>query len=129
MFLPAILVGPQFVVPYACHKWPARSVERYQGPWNHTLKNPILVIGNKADPITPFAGAKAVAEMLGLSAILVEQDGFGHTSTAEHSDCTTSIIQKFFTEGVYPIQDDLCPTNDVLFPASGTEEKKIDSQE
>lgn len=62
---------------HKCHLWPIRAVERYSGPWNATLTDPILVIGNKADPITPFKDAKSVADMLGDSAILIEQDGFG----------------------------------------------------
>lgn len=32
-----------------CHHWTAREVERFTGPFNHTLKNEILVIGNTAD--------------------------------------------------------------------------------
>jgi hypothetical protein len=113
------IVGPQFgSAAFLCHKWPVRNVERYQGPWNHTLKNPILVIGNEADPITPLAGAKAVADELGLSAVLVEQDDFGHASLAEHSDCTTSITRNFFTNGTYPVSDDFCPTNQILFPTN-----------
>jgi hypothetical protein len=42
------LVGPigidRFSRPF-CHRWPVRAVERYTGPWNKTLSNPILVIG------------------------------------------------------------------------------------
>lgn len=58
-------------------RWPVRAVERYGGPWNHTLKNPIIVIGNKADPVTPIAAARLVAEMLGHSAVFLEHEGYG----------------------------------------------------
>ena len=27
-----------------CHFWPADPPERFNGPWNHTLRNPILVM-------------------------------------------------------------------------------------
>lgn len=30
-----------------CQYWPVTPPERFQGPWNHTLRNPILVISNK----------------------------------------------------------------------------------
>lgn len=30
-----------------CYAWPVRAVERYSGPWNNKLSNPILVIGNQ----------------------------------------------------------------------------------
>ena len=41
------MFGPQWGTAGAlCFAWPARAVERYTGPWNNKLKNPILVIGN-----------------------------------------------------------------------------------
>ena len=30
----------------ACFAWPARAIERYTGPWDSKLKNPVLIIGN-----------------------------------------------------------------------------------
>ncbi|KAG8723385.1 hypothetical protein FRC11_002456, partial [Ceratobasidium sp. 423] len=69
-----------------CHRWPVRAVERYTGPWNKKLSNPILVIGNQADPITPYINAKSVADALGSSAVLIEQGDFGHSSLAMHSN-------------------------------------------
>lgn len=32
-----------------CHHWKARETDRFTGPFNHTLNNEILVIGNTAD--------------------------------------------------------------------------------
>ena len=32
-----------------CHHWKARETERFTGPFNHTLRNEMLVIGNTAD--------------------------------------------------------------------------------
>ncbi len=29
-----------------CHHWPITPAERFEGPWNHTLRNPILILGN-----------------------------------------------------------------------------------
>lgn len=29
-----------------CQYWLDRPVERFEGPWNHTLRNPILILGN-----------------------------------------------------------------------------------
>ncbi|CAE6440885.1 unnamed protein product [Rhizoctonia solani] len=71
---------------FYCHRWPVRAVERYTGPWNKKLANPILVIGNEADPVTPYISAKKVADRLGDSAILIQQDDYGHTSLAMHSN-------------------------------------------
>lgn len=37
------------VVDIECFSWKARETERFVGPWNHTLANTILVLGNRAD--------------------------------------------------------------------------------
>ncbi len=104
-----------------------RAPERYSGPWNKALKNPILVIGNKADPITPFASAKFVADLLGNSAHLVKEDAYGHTSFAEHSDCTLGIIHNLLVHQTYPADDQLCEANQVLFPGQGVTKLTVDS--
>ncbi|QRV81714.1 Abhydrolase domain-containing protein [Ceratobasidium sp. AG-Ba] len=104
---------------FYCHHWPVRAVERYTGPWNKNLSNPILVIGNEADPITPYISAKRVADALGDSAILVEQDDYGHTSLAMHSSCTLSILTNYFLDNTLPSADQFCGTNQVLFPGKG----------
>lgn len=87
------------------------------------MKNPIIVIGNKADPTTPFADASVVAGYLGDSATLVEQDGLGHGSLAQKSTCTQSIIKNFFVNGIHPKGDDtVCPIDadgPPIFPAKG----------
>ena len=112
---------------FYCHKWVVRAPERYTGPWNATPKNPILVIGNKADPITPLASAKFVADLLGNSAHLVEEDAYGHTSFAEHSNCTLGIIYNFLVNQAYPNGDQLCGTNQVLFPGQNVTKLTLDN--
>ncbi|CAE7233901.1 unnamed protein product [Rhizoctonia solani] len=111
------MFGPQWGDPgFFCHRWPVRAVERYTGPWNKKLANPILVIGNEADPVTPYIMAKKVADALGDSAVLIEQDDYGHVSFAMKSNCTTSALQDYFLQNKLPAQDKLCGTNQVLFP-------------
>ncbi|KAH7335773.1 TAP-like protein-domain-containing protein [Rhizoctonia solani] len=99
-----------------CHHWPARAVERFTGPFNHTLKNKIIVIGNLADPVTPFGNAKAVAEALGDSAVLLKHNGYGHTSLYMHSNCTLAATSKYFTTGELPPNGTVCETDEQLFP-------------
>ncbi|CEL59923.1 hypothetical protein RSOLAG1IB_09207 [Rhizoctonia solani AG-1 IB] len=117
-----------------CHHWPVRAVERFTGPWNKTLSNTIIVIGNEADPITPLAAAKSVADALGDSAVLIEQDDYGvcvttffYSSAADgqNRDSTpplrciqTAALQDYFLTNKLPTQDIFCGTNQVLFPTS-----------
>ncbi|KAG8790144.1 hypothetical protein FRC12_012673 [Ceratobasidium sp. 428] len=120
------MFGPMWgVSSFYCHRWPVRAVERYTGPWNKQLSNPILVIGNEADPVTPFVSAKSVADALGDSAVLIEQDDYGHASIAMHSDCTFSAVQKYFTNNTLPTADEFCGTNQVLFPGPGVTKNSL----
>ncbi|KAG8775489.1 hypothetical protein FRC12_001446 [Ceratobasidium sp. 428] len=102
-----------------CHNWPVRAVERFTGPFNKTLSNKIIVFGNEADPSTPFVSAKNVADALGDSAILIEQDDFGHVSLAMHSDCTQGALTDYFLNNTLPTADRFCGTNQTLFPGRG----------
>ena len=95
------------------------------------MKNPIIIIGNKADPATPFLDASRVAGWLGDSATLVEQDGPGHASFAQKSTCTRNIISNFFVNGVRPAGDDtICPIDPdgaEIFPSKGVKASDIRS--
>ncbi|KAG9122808.1 hypothetical protein FRC07_000644 [Ceratobasidium sp. 392] len=120
------MFGPMWgVSSFYCHRWPVRAVERYTGPWNKQLSHPILVIGNEADPVTPFVSAKSVADALGDSAILIEQDDYGHASTAMHSDCTFAAIFAYFVNGMLPASDKFCGTNQQLFPGPGVTKSSL----
>ncbi|RPD70273.1 alpha/beta-hydrolase [Lentinus tigrinus ALCF2SS1-7] len=93
---------------YRCSFWPVRSVERYQGPFNKTLANKILVASNLLDPITPLPGAETVVRLLGKDAVLVRQNGFGHTTVSEPSTCLNEIAVAYFTNGTLPANNTLC---------------------
>ncbi|KDN33050.1 hypothetical protein RSAG8_13860, partial [Rhizoctonia solani AG-8 WAC10335] len=71
-------------------------------------QNKIMVIGNLADPITPFISAKAVADGLGDSAVLLKHNGYGHTSLYMHSNCTVAATSKYFTTGELPSTGTVC---------------------
>ncbi|KAI5823647.1 hypothetical protein K523DRAFT_421331 [Schizophyllum commune Tattone D] len=74
-----------------------------------------------ADPITPFENAQLMIQLLGESAVLVKQDGFGHTSLGEMSSCTYGLINTYLTNGSLPENNDtLCEIDAdvVLFPNS-----------
>ncbi|KAI1791415.1 TAP-like protein-domain-containing protein [Ganoderma leucocontextum] len=98
---------------YICSLWPERAVERYEGPFNKTLANRILVIGNTYDPVTPFSGAQALADQLGDSATLVRMNGFGHTTIAGPSTCINGVLLAYMTNGTLPEDNDtVCDVDD-----------------
>ncbi|KAI1785748.1 alpha/beta-hydrolase [Ganoderma leucocontextum] len=95
--------GALFPVPWQrCSYWPVRASERFQGPFNGTFANKVLVIGNAYDNATPFKEAAHMAEVLGDQAALVKQNGFGHTSIYQSSACVADIIKAYLNDGTLP---------------------------
>jgi pimeloyl-ACP methyl ester carboxylesterase len=69
-----------------CASWPIRGQDAYRGPWNARTPNPILLIGTRHDPSTPYANAVRAAHLLG-NAVLLTHDGDGHISYTDPSAC------------------------------------------
>ncbi|EIW56290.1 uncharacterized protein TRAVEDRAFT_128279 [Trametes versicolor FP-101664 SS1] len=110
---------------YTCPFWPVRAVERYQGPFNKTLANKVMVVSNTFDPITPLPEAEAVTALLGDNARLVQQHAFGHTSVSEPSQCLNAVMFAYLVNGTLP--DDnrtLCEVDAdfEIFPGVNTED-------
>lgn len=59
-----------------CALWKMDAKERYQGDFLARTKNPILLIGNTHDPITPLVSAYNASESLG-NAVVLQQNGSG----------------------------------------------------
>ncbi|KIJ55466.1 hypothetical protein M422DRAFT_24041 [Sphaerobolus stellatus SS14] len=91
-----------------CQFWPVTPPERFQGPWNHTLKNPILIHSNLLDPVTPMSNGELVKQLLGDSATLALREGAGHCSLSMPSLCTAKVTLKYFADGTLPPERHLC---------------------
>ncbi|RDX45242.1 alpha/beta-hydrolase [Lentinus brumalis] len=102
--LGAILPAPL----YQCSFWPVRSVERYQGPFNNTLANKILIASNTLDPVTSLFGAEVLAGLLREDAVLVRMNAFGHTTLAVPSKCMEGIIAAYMANGTLPANGTVC---------------------
>lgn len=66
----------------ACAAWRGPAADRYTGPWNARTASPVLVIGNRFDPATPYAGARFVAGLLPRARLLT-LNGYGHTAVGK----------------------------------------------
>lgn len=66
--------------------------QKFAGPWNKTLSNDILIIGNLADPITARKHAQ-LAHLLQPNSRLISHEGFGHCSTAMPSVRSFSLFR------------------------------------
>ena len=97
-----------------CASWPTRSADRYTGPWDATTHNPILVIGTRFDPFTPFRNARRVARRLG-NAVLLTHDGYGHLSSRDPSTCVVQATGSYLVSLTTPPPGTVCPSDHVPF--------------
>lgn len=80
-----------------CTSWTATDEDRYTGPWNAATANPVLVVGNRFDPATPYHGAEVVRSLLPSSSLLT-LDGWGHASLLL-STCIDEAIEAYLIDG------------------------------
>jgi pimeloyl-ACP methyl ester carboxylesterase len=66
-------------VQCARNTWTAHDADVYRGPFDRRTSAPLLVIGNRWDPVTSYDSAVQVARTMPGSR-LVSSDGWGHTA-------------------------------------------------
>ncbi|KAM7191900.1 Alpha/Beta hydrolase fold [Rhypophila sp. PSN 637] len=82
--------------------WP-KPAEVFRGELSNTLKNPVLLIAETYDPATPLRNGRRLANEMGTkNARLVVHHGYGHSSTADVSNCTDNIAKAFILNGTIP---------------------------
>ncbi|CAE6481040.1 unnamed protein product [Rhizoctonia solani] len=92
-----------------CQFWPVDGVERYAGPWNRTLANPVMVISSSVDPITPLASARFINDALGDMSRLVIVNAPGH-GVPFPSLCQFKASLDYFNNGTLPKDELKCET-------------------
>ena len=97
-----------------CSTWPARSAENYQGPWNRRTANPILVVGNTADPATPYVNSVGIASQLSRARLLTVK-GWGHTELLNPSACANRYITLYLLHRTLPPAHTVCQQNRLPF--------------
>ncbi|ELU39432.1 prefoldin subunit domain-containing protein [Rhizoctonia solani AG-1 IA] len=102
-----------------CQFWPVDGIERYAGPWNRTLANPVMVISssrcvNETDRclkyffrITPLASAKFINNQLGDMSRLVIVNAPGH-GVPFPSLCQFKASLAYFNNGTLPEDETRC---------------------
>ncbi|KAJ3191823.1 hypothetical protein HK101_007389 [Irineochytrium annulatum] len=106
------------IMPVTCRYWPVRPVERYAGPWNKTLRNKVLVVGNTMDPVTPLESARRLVELMEGNGVLLTHTGYGHCSTSQPGRCTISAIQDYLIRGDLPEEGTVCENDTPTFPVA-----------
>ncbi|KEF53888.1 uncharacterized protein A1O9_10290, partial [Exophiala aquamarina CBS 119918] len=80
---------------------------QYLGDFKVKTKNPVLVVGNTLDNVTPLASARNVSSGFEGS-ILLERKAFGHTSAAQPSKCTDDVIADYYAKKIIPERHIIC---------------------
>lgn len=87
--------------------WPARSDDRFTGPWNARTEVPILLIGTRYDPNTSYQNAVSSQKLLG-NAVLLTHQGFGHLSTQDPSGCVEAARVRYLVDLAPPAEGTVC---------------------
>lgn len=90
-----------------CATWPARAADNYRGPWNRWTASEILVVGNTADPATPYVNAVRMTAQLARARLLTVQ-GYGHTELLNPSACASRYISDYLLRGTLPPPHTVC---------------------
>jgi pimeloyl-ACP methyl ester carboxylesterase len=102
-----------------CAPWPVRGEDSFRGPWDASTPNPILLIGTRHDPSTPYANAVRAEQRLG-NAVLLTHEGYGHVSYQDPSDCVERARAAYLVELTTPPKGTVCKANQQPFdPGSG----------
>ena len=97
-----------------CAAWPVRGEDTYRGPWTASTPNPILLINSTFDPNTGYANAVHAEQLLG-NAVLITQEGYGHTTSQNPSACVNKAITDYLTELITPPRGTVCQSNQQPF--------------
>ncbi|KAH7100472.1 Alpha/Beta hydrolase protein [Auriculariales sp. MPI-PUGE-AT-0066] len=95
-----------------------RIPERFTGPWNATLRTPMLITSNDLDPITPLPSARWTNQQMGSSArLLVIDNTPGHTSMyTGPSLCMARALRAYYVYGTVPADKEThCENDETMF--------------
>ena len=98
-------LGRYFGEDVLCSLWPVRSASTL-GKLTAPKAPPLLVIGTKGDPATPYEWAQGMARRL-KSAILVTNRGGGHTSYHNRA-CVEGVVVPYLADGKLPASGTTC---------------------
>lgn len=87
--------------------WTIDDEDAYTGGFAVPSDAPVLVVGSRHDPATPYAAAVAVAERTP-NAALVTSDTWGHTAYG-HSRCATAAVDAYLLSADASAADTECP--------------------
>lgn len=96
-----------------CAVWLGNDQDRYLGPFSRRTRHPVLIVGNRFDPVTRYEGAEKVHSLL-LNSGLLTLEGWGHTSLFL-STCVDQAVARYLTTARIPAAEATCGQDAVPF--------------
>jgi pimeloyl-ACP methyl ester carboxylesterase len=122
---PALIAAHDAVAPYfgrfrgwagvPCEFWALQDRDVFRGPWQQQTQAPVLVIGTRFDPATPYRQTRPYADFFPASRLLT-LDGWGHTVIGK-SACADAAVATYLVEGTPPEDGAHCAPDVVPFTA------------
>ncbi len=92
---------------FECAYWPYPPTRTAVGPVHAQTQVPLLVVGTRGDPATPFSWAESLTNQLG-TARLVAVDDSTHTASLNGNRCLDAILVRYLVDLVPPASGTAC---------------------
>ncbi|MGW1344192.1 alpha/beta hydrolase [Kribbella sp. NPDC002412] len=89
-----------------CEFLGVRDHDAFLGPWKLSTKTPVMVIGTRYDPATPYEATRPYANLF-RNASMVTVEGYGHTVLGK-STCADNLITTYLTTLKSPADGSTC---------------------
>lgn len=96
-----------------CEFWQLHDSDAYTGPWQQTTQRPVLVIGTRYDPATPYQQTAPFSRLFPQGHLLT-LSGWGHTTIGQ-SRCIDTDVTQYLVDGVLPVDGAACQPDAVPF--------------
>jgi pimeloyl-ACP methyl ester carboxylesterase len=96
-----------------CEFWTLQDDDAFHGPWQQHTQAPVLVIGTRFDPASPYRQAQPYADLFPHSRLLT-LNGWGHTAIGK-STCVDTAITDYLIAGDTPPNGTACAPDTVPF--------------
>ncbi len=93
-------------VGQTCEFLPIKDADAFTGPWANKVKSPVLVIGTRYDPATPYQATRPYSDLYP-DARMVTVEGWGHTTLGK-SACADAHITAYLTQLKAPADGSTC---------------------
>ncbi|MFF5176248.1 alpha/beta hydrolase [Micromonospora sp. NPDC000089] len=104
-----------------CAVWPVDNKDRFTRELTGVGVPPILVVGGRVDPVTPYPWAQAMAKRL-KDAVLLTREGVGHTAYRSSGPCIDTAVDAVLIDGKLPADGTVCdavPPGTTRLPSLG----------